>query len=89
MPKTDGDEDSPSLKTIPAKIGPKKPKKLFKYRFLTETNLHTVQRAHIFFYIVSLHKKIKSLLKKCKRYREKIGKLVSMTDKKRNIINSL
>lgn len=77
MPKTEGDEAQPKI--MPTKIGPKKPKKIFKYRFLTETNLHNVQRAQIYFYIVSLHKKIKTLLNKCKRYREKIRKLVSMT----------
>lgn len=64
-------------KTSVTKIGPKKPRKLFKFRFLTETNLHNVRREQVYYYILSLHKKIRSLLRKCKRYREKIMKLVS------------
>lgn len=77
MSKTEADEST--LKNMPFKIGPKKPRKIFKFRFLTETNLHNVRREQIFFYIVSLHKRIRLLVKKCKRYREKILKLVSMT----------
>lgn len=77
MSKIEGEELT--LKKSPAiLIGPRKPRKIFKFRFLTETNLHNVRRDQIFFYILSLHKKIRSLLKKCKRYKEKILKLVSM-----------
>lgn len=66
----------------PVKIGPQKcaaknVRKVFKFRFLSETNLHNVRRDQIFFYILSLHKKIRTLMRKCKRYREKIVKLVS------------
>lgn len=75
MSKPTDDEVSPKM--APAKILTKKPRKIFKFRFLSETNLHNVRRDQIYFYILSLHKKIRSLLRKCKRYREKILKLVS------------
>lgn len=74
MPQTQVDESSPKQQPIKAA---KKPRKVFKFRFLNETNLHSVRRDQIFYYILSLHKKIRSLLRKCKRYREKIIKLVS------------
>lgn len=64
-------------KTPPKKGPSKKSRKLFKLRFVSETSLHNVRRDQIFFYILTLHKKIRSLLAKCKRYREKILKLVS------------
>lgn len=62
----------------PQKILLKKPKKIFKFRFLSETSLHNVRRDQIYFYILSLHKRIRLLLRKCKKYREKISKLVSI-----------
>lgn len=77
MPKKEINE-SPPPKIQPTKMTTKKSRKVFKFRFLNETNLHNVRRDQIFFYILSLHKKIRSLLRKCKRYREKIIKLVSM-----------
>lgn len=79
MPNSEmGDESSSPPKTQPIKVTVKKPRKVFKFRFLNETNLHNVRRDQIFYYILSLHKKIRTLLRKCKRYREKIVKLVSM-----------
>lgn len=62
----------------PQKLIIKKPRKIFKFRFLAETSLHNVRRDQIFYYILSLHKKIRLLLRKCKKYREKILKLVSI-----------
>lgn len=69
------DESAPKIS--PLKIACKKPRKIFKLRFLTETNLHNVRREQIYFYILSLHKKLRALIRKCKRYREKIQQLVS------------
>lgn len=62
----------------PQKLILKKPRKIFKFRFLSETSLHNVRRDQIYFYILSLHKKIRLLLRRCKKYREKILKLVSI-----------
>lgn len=73
------DENESVTNTLPTKMCAKKSRKVFKFRFLSVTNLHTVRREQIFFYILSLHKKIRFLLRKCKRYREKIIKLVSMS----------
>lgn len=67
---------SPHIKQT-TKATLKKPKKMFKFRFLSETSLHNVRRDQIYFYILSLHKKIRLLLRRCKKYREKILKLVS------------
>lgn len=78
MSKNDEDVLPTNTKVQSVKIASKKTRKVFKYRFLTETNLHNVRREQIFYYIISLHKKIRALLKKCKRYKEKILKLVSM-----------
>ncbi|XP_055320224.1 angiogenic factor with G patch and FHA domains 1 isoform X1 [Sitodiplosis mosellana] len=75
MPKSKVNESSSPPKIQPIKVAAKKPRKVFKFRFLNETNLHNVRRDQIFYYILSLHKKIRSLLRKCKRYREKIIKL--------------
>lgn len=71
------EDEIPPTKVAPTKVLTKKPRKIFKFRFLSETNLHNVRRDQIYFYIQSLHKKIRALLRKCKRYREKILKLVS------------
>lgn len=76
MSQCEGELPAQPLKTM-SKIANKKPQKLFKFRFLTETNLHTVRREQVYIYILTLHKKIRTLLRKCKRYREKIRKLVS------------
>lgn len=73
-------EGKPSKATLPLRPpNPllKKPRKIFKFRFQAETSLHNVRRDQIYFYILSLHKKIRSLLRRCKKFREKILKLVS------------
>lgn len=89
MPNSEGnDESSSPPKTQHIKVAVKKPRKVFKFRFLNETNLHNVRRDQIFHYILSLHKKIRTLLRKCKRYREKIMKLVSM-DSSSNLFDYL
>lgn len=75
--ETNAGDDAEPTKSPQKHFTLKKNRKLFKFRFLSETNLHNVRRDQIFVYILSLHKKIRSLLKKCKRYREKIHKLVS------------
>lgn len=66
---------SPNLLTN-KKAAPKL-RKLIKVRFLRETNLHKLKREDIYKYIVSLHKRLRLLLKKCKKYRERLTKLVS------------
>ncbi|XP_031626140.1 angiogenic factor with G patch and FHA domains 1 isoform X3 [Contarinia nasturtii] len=76
MSKNDKDELATG-----AKNASKKTRKIFKLRFLTETNLHTVRRDQIFYYVLSLQKRIRLLLKKCKRYRDKILKLERVTRK--------
>lgn len=53
-------------------------RKVFKFRFLSQTNLHHIRREQIVFYISSLHKRIRMLLSKCRKYRDKIIKLVSV-----------
>lgn len=70
------ESESPSQK--PQKVILKKPRKVFKFRFLSETSLHNVRRDQILCYILSLHKKIRLLLRRCKKYREKFLKLVSI-----------
>lgn len=75
--QTSANENS---KTPPPKSRLKKSRKIFKFRFVSETSLHNVRRDQIYFYILSLHRKIRSLLRKCKRYKEKIFKLVSTID---------
>lgn len=69
---TKTDELSSASKNLPRKI-----KKLAKFRFLSETNFHELSRESIYKYIVSLHSRIRKLLKKCKKYKQKLTKLVS------------
>lgn len=71
------ERDSLKAASSTPKVILKKPKKLFKFRFLCETSLHNVRRDQIYFYIISLHKKIRALLRKCKKYREKLLIIVS------------
>lgn len=70
--------ESKPLPQQPQKAILKKPRKIFKFRFLSETSLHNVRRDQIYFYILSLHKKIRLLLRRCKKYRENLLKLVSI-----------
>lgn len=60
----------------------KTPKKLHKFRFLSAAYLQNIRREQIILYIISLHKKIRLLLKKSKKYKETIVKLVSFFVKK-------
>lgn len=57
-------------------VSKKRAKKVFKFRFLKSANLKNVRRDQVLAYIMSLHRKIRLLLKKSRRYREKIFKLV-------------
>lgn len=54
----------------------KRANKMFKFRFMTTAHLKNVRRDQVLAYIMSLHRKIRLLLKKSRRYREKIFKLV-------------
>lgn len=48
-----------------------------RIKFLSVTNFHNLKREEIYKYILRLHKRIRMLIKKCRRYRNKVAELVS------------
>ena len=60
----------------PIKINKKKPQMLLHLKFLTITNLHNLKKQDVYNYIVKLHKTIRLLRRKLKKFKHKIVKLV-------------
>lgn len=71
------DANETDLKRSIFKKSVKKPKKT-SLKFISATNLHNLKKEEIYKYVLSLHKRIKKLVKKCRKYKEKIVKLVCL-----------
>lgn len=55
----------------------KNPKRKVAFKFLPEANLRDLSRDEIYAYVITLHKHIQKLVCRCRKYREKVLKLVS------------